>query len=242
MESQNGDGDRHMSTSYMNGVGRRSGHAHIRRPVGELLRHWREQRRLTQGELAIRAEVSTRHLSFVETGRSAPSRGMVRRLAEHLALPPPEWDRLLLAAGFSPDHHLTHQAPNERRPAMAGYNELADRYVALWNEKDPDLVRAAVAELWTEDGEYVNEVVHVRGHQAIAEQVAFAQQYYAERGSFAFRSSNDAVGHHHTVKFGWVLVSTENGEAASIGSNFFVLAEDGRVAGSYQFIDKPPAF
>ncbi|WP_347604123.1 helix-turn-helix transcriptional regulator [Acrocarpospora sp. B8E8] len=72
------------------------------RPVGELLRRWREHRRLSQVELSIQAEISTRHISFLETGRAKPSRGMVLRLADHLDLPLRERNRLLLAAGFAP--------------------------------------------------------------------------------------------------------------------------------------------
>jgi transcriptional regulator with XRE-family HTH domain len=70
--------------------------------VGALLRRWRDQRRLSQMELALEAEVSTRHLSFVETGRAKPSREMVVRLAEHLDVPLRERNALLLAAGFAP--------------------------------------------------------------------------------------------------------------------------------------------
>jgi transcriptional regulator with XRE-family HTH domain len=72
------------------------------RTVGELLRQWRERRRLSQLELSIQAEISTRHLSFVETGRSSPSRDMVLHLAEHLDLPLRERNHLLLAAGYAP--------------------------------------------------------------------------------------------------------------------------------------------
>lgn len=71
-------------------------------PVGELLRHWRESRRLSQLELANQAEISTRHLSFVETGRSKPSRDMVLHLAEQLDVPLRERNALLLAAGYAP--------------------------------------------------------------------------------------------------------------------------------------------
>ena len=73
-----------------------------RRAFGELLRQWRERRRLSQLELALQTEVSSRHLSFVETGRSSPSREMVLRLAEHLDVPLRERNVLLLAAGFAP--------------------------------------------------------------------------------------------------------------------------------------------
>ncbi|XVQ15227.1 helix-turn-helix domain-containing protein [Spirillospora sp. CA-255316] len=72
------------------------------RPVGEQLRAWRQRRRLSQLELASEADVSTRHLSFVETGRSAPSREMVLRLAEHLDVPLRDRNLLLVSAGYAP--------------------------------------------------------------------------------------------------------------------------------------------
>jgi len=71
-------------------------------PVGNLLRKWRERRRLSQLDLACEAEISTRHLSFLETGRSAPSREMVLRLAEQLDVPLRERNVLLIAAGYAP--------------------------------------------------------------------------------------------------------------------------------------------
>jgi transcriptional regulator with XRE-family HTH domain len=69
---------------------------------GALLRDWRRRKRLSQLDLAIEAGISQRHLSFVETGRSAPSRDMVLRLAEHLAIPLRERNELLMAAGYAP--------------------------------------------------------------------------------------------------------------------------------------------
>lgn len=70
--------------------------------VGVLLRDWRQRRRLSQLDLALEAEVSTRHLSFVETGRSKPSRELVLHLAEHLDVPLRERNTLLVAAGYAP--------------------------------------------------------------------------------------------------------------------------------------------
>jgi transcriptional regulator with XRE-family HTH domain len=70
--------------------------------VGDLFREWRERRGMSQLELALKADVSARHLSFVETGRSRPSRDMVLRLAEWLAVPLRERNTLLLAAGYAP--------------------------------------------------------------------------------------------------------------------------------------------
>lgn len=71
-------------------------------PVGTQLREWRQRRHLSQLDLSVDAEVSTRHLSFVETGRAMPSREMVLRLADRLAVPLRERNRLLTAAGFAP--------------------------------------------------------------------------------------------------------------------------------------------
>ncbi|MEU9831847.1 helix-turn-helix transcriptional regulator [Streptosporangium sp. NPDC048047] len=70
--------------------------------VGELLRQWRHRRRLSQLDLAIAADVSARHVSLVETGRSRPSAEMILRLAGQLDVPLRERNRLLLAGGFAP--------------------------------------------------------------------------------------------------------------------------------------------
>src|ERR671916_1233848 len=70
--------------------------------IGALLRGWRQQRRVTQLELALEAGVSARHLSFVETGRSKPGREMLLRVLDRLEVPFRERNRLLLAAGHAP--------------------------------------------------------------------------------------------------------------------------------------------
>jgi transcriptional regulator with XRE-family HTH domain len=78
-----------------------------RLPFGVLLRRWRERRRLTQADLAHAANSSTRHLSYLETGKSQPSRAIVTRLAELLDVPLRDRNTLLLAAGFAPAYHET---------------------------------------------------------------------------------------------------------------------------------------
>ena len=70
--------------------------------AGDLLRQWRQRRRLSQLDLAIAADVSSRHLSFVETGRSRPTSEMILHLAEHLEVPLRDRNALLLAGGFAP--------------------------------------------------------------------------------------------------------------------------------------------
>lgn len=83
------------------------------RPVGLQLREWRQRRRLSQFSLAADAEISQRHLSFVESGRASPSRDMVLRLSEYLAIPLRERNALLVAAGFAPAYvERTLDAPD----------------------------------------------------------------------------------------------------------------------------------
>jgi transcriptional regulator with XRE-family HTH domain len=76
-------------------------------PFGVLLRRWRERRRLTQADLALAANSSTRHLSCLETGKSQPSRAIINRLTELLDVPLSDRNTLLLAAGFAPAYQET---------------------------------------------------------------------------------------------------------------------------------------
>jgi transcriptional regulator with XRE-family HTH domain len=96
------------------------------RPVGELLRDWRQRRRMSQLALAVEANVSTRHLSFVESGRSAPSREMILHLSEYLDIPLRERNRLLLAAGFAPGYEERALGDPELRAAQQAMSAVLD--------------------------------------------------------------------------------------------------------------------
>jgi transcriptional regulator with XRE-family HTH domain len=91
--------------------------------VGALLRDWRQRRRLTQMDLALEADVSARHLSFIETGRSTPSAEMVKHLAEQLDVPLRERNELLLAAGYAP----AYGQRNLDEPEMGPVREALER-------------------------------------------------------------------------------------------------------------------
>lgn len=91
------------------------------RPIGELLRDWRRRRRMSQLDLACEADISSRHLSCVETGRARPSRDMVLHLADRLRVPLRERNLLLLAAGYAPvfpERRLDDPAAGELRAAI----------------------------------------------------------------------------------------------------------------------------
>ena len=133
--------------------------------AGELLRYWRTRRRLSQLELALEASVSTKHLSFVETGRSKPSRQLLVHLAQQLDLPIAERNRLLLAGGFAPPYleqpydgelmqplreSLTRLlAAHEPNPALIvdGLWNLIEANEAaslLWDGVDPELLEPPI--------------------------------------------------------------------------------------------------
>ncbi|MER6812709.1 helix-turn-helix transcriptional regulator [Spirillospora sp. NPDC000708] len=95
------------------------------RPIGEQLRAWRQLRKLSQLKLACEVDMSARHLSFVETGRSVPSRDTVLRLAEYLDVPLRDRNLMLLAAGYAPVFHIPLRDPNLLLIA-AGYAAVFD--------------------------------------------------------------------------------------------------------------------
>jgi transcriptional regulator with XRE-family HTH domain len=92
------------------------------KPVGEYLREWRQRRRMSQLDLASEAEISSRHLSFVETGRSTPSRDMVLRLAEQLDVPLRDRNVMLVAAGYAP----MYSERTLQDPALASARQAID--------------------------------------------------------------------------------------------------------------------
>jgi transcriptional regulator with XRE-family HTH domain len=97
-------------------------------PVGSLLREWRTRRRVSQLELSSETGVSTRHLSFIETGRARPSREMLMRLSEHLDLPLRERNSLLLAAGYAPQYAQTPLSAESMRDMRLSLQALVDAH------------------------------------------------------------------------------------------------------------------
>ena len=109
--------------------------------VGDLLREWRQRRRLSQLELAGDTEISARHLSFLETGRSAPSREMILRLAGQLKVPMRDQNVLLVAGGYAP---VFPETPLDA-PALQAARSAVDR-VLTGHEPFPAL---AIDRHWT---------------------------------------------------------------------------------------------
>lgn len=102
--------------------------AHPRRSFGDHLRYWRQRKRLSQLDLAEEAGISTRHLSFVETGRAGPSREMVLRLTERLEIPLRERNTILVAAGYAPMYRERPLDDPEMASARAAVRLILDSH------------------------------------------------------------------------------------------------------------------
>jgi transcriptional regulator with XRE-family HTH domain len=144
--------------------------------VGSLLREWRTRRRVSQLELSSETGVSTRHLSFIETGRAQPSREMVMRLAESLELPLRERNALLLAAGYAPEYAQTPLSAESMRDMRRSLQSLVDAHqpcpalavdhgwnLVLANDAAFSLVEGLPEELLTEPLNVMRITLHPDG-------------------------------------------------------------------------------
>src|SRR3954468_1473754 len=125
-------------------------------PVGELLRDWRQRRRMSQLDLSVEASVSARHLSFVETGRSKPRRRLLWPMAAPLGGPLRDRNRLLLAAGYSPAYEARPLDDERMSPVRAALDQILashQPYPAVIVDRSWDLVAAndAALRVLTED-------------------------------------------------------------------------------------------
>jgi hypothetical protein len=118
--------------------------------------------------------------------------------------------------------------------------ELVERYLDSWNKTDTDARRAAVAEIWADDGRYVDPMVDVSGSEKISDVIGAVQ---ARAPGHVFRlldERNPIDAHHNVVRFYWELVPAAGGESLAIGFDVAVTDERGRIASVLGFLDKAP--
>src|SRR5688500_13274274 len=131
--------------------------------------------------------------------------------------------------------------------------ELAEKYLALWNEPDADRRRRMIAELWTEDGRHILQppqeireiaaqpglglraIREARGYEEIEARVASAYEHWVGSEGLSFRARADAERLGDVVKFHWEAVA-KDGEVFAAGLNFLVLTADGRIERDYTFV------
>lgn len=124
-------------------------------PFGALMREWRKRRRLSQLDLALNADVSSRHVSFIETGRATPSRAMVLRLASALDVPLRERNQLLVAAGLAPEYGERSLEDPDMTAVREGLEQVLtayDPYPCLAVDRGWNIVRANAAAAVLIDG------------------------------------------------------------------------------------------
>jgi hypothetical protein len=121
-------------------------------------------------------------------------------------------------------------------PAAAMDLEFVDRYVELWNEPDAQVRRRTIEELWAPGGANYTASKGWVGYDALEARVSSAYEAYVSGGKYLFRTHLPPVGHHGTVKVTFEMVSIPDGEVASIGIEFLVLDERGRISSDHQFI------
>ena len=114
--------------------------------------------------------------------------------------------------------------------------QVIDRYIAIWNETDPAMRRDLIARTWTEDGSYVDPLMHGEGHDGIDAMTAGVQ---AQFPGLRFRRSGDVDAHNDRVRFAWEL-GPEGGQALAGGVDFGLIA-DGRLHSMTGFLDFAPA-
>ena len=121
---------------------------------------------------------------------------------------------------------------------MSDLTELATRYIALWNERDPQRRNAAIKEIWAEHGSYVDPLAQVQGREGIEAAIAGAQ---AQFPGYVFRLGGAVDEHHDIARFTWELAPDADAEALVVGFDVAVRSADGRIQSVYGFLDKVPA-
>jgi hypothetical protein len=120
---------------------------------------------------------------------------------------------------------------------MINFDELAQRYIDIWNETDPDARRTAITGLYAADACYTDPLAAAEGHEAIAAMIGAVQDRFP---GFTFRLAGPVDGHHNQARFGWQL-GPAGVEAPIVGFDVAVIDDSGRITTVLGFLDKVPA-
>lgn len=202
--------------------------------IGPLLREWRGRRRVSQLELSTETGVSTRHLSFIETGRSQPSREMVMRLAEYLELPLRERNAMLLAAGFAPEYAQTPLTAESMRDVRKSLQTLMDAHrpcpamavdplwhLVLVNDSALSMAVGVANELLEEPINIIRLLLHPRGMARQIVNFEIYSAYLLQRMRRQFRATGDVRVRELLDEFeGYPGVALPTGTSLTIAPEF----------------------
>ena len=120
---------------------------------------------------------------------------------------------------------------------MSNQQTFVQNYIAVWNEPDAERRRALIRTLWQEDANHLARTLEAAGHAGIEKRVADAYEKWVKEKGNVFRLRDGVDGHHGTIKLRWEMLPASGGEVISVGFDFLVLGEDGRIRTGYQFIE-----
>lgn len=119
---------------------------------------------------------------------------------------------------------------------MLDAQTLADRYVAVWNERDDERRRVAVAALWVPDGQHYVGDREARGYDALENRIRGSHEKNVRDNGSRFRAARDGRRLHDVVTFHWEMLPADGETVLAMGLEFLVIADDGRILADYQFI------
>ncbi len=119
---------------------------------------------------------------------------------------------------------------------MDNAQQLADRYVAAWNETDAERRRQSIADLWTPEGEHYAGTREVRGYAALGERIRGSHEKNVRDGGHRFRAVKGARALHDAVTFNWEMLPADSEEVAASGFIFLLVDSQGRIRVDYQYL------
>lgn len=120
---------------------------------------------------------------------------------------------------------------------MGDVQRLAERFVSVWNERDPDRRHAMVRSLWAIDGRHLMGTQDVRGYEALEERVAASNRHNVVEKDYVFRPPTAIQSLPGAIKFRWDMVRRASGEVVSNGVGLLVVDDEGRVRCDYLFAE-----
>ena len=126
---------------------------------------------------------------------------------------------------------------------MNDAQHLADRYVSVWNEADPDRRRQAIAEIWRPDGQHYVDVREARGYDALEQRIVGSYERNIRDGRHRFRSAPGALGLRDLVVVPWEMMVADSERKVASGLAILIVDSEGRIRTDYQFVTerKPPS-
>jgi hypothetical protein len=129
------------------------------------------------------------------------------------------------------------RVPSKKGTVMTEeFMKFIERYVEAWNEPDAVQRRRTIEALWVPGGANYTPSTEATGDRALDDRVTSAYEAYVRTGKYRFRRAGPPVAHHNAVKVQWEMVNVDDGSVASVGLEFLILADDGRIISDHQFI------